>query len=324
MKGRYEIVVQNRRLHYRFTIERNVTILRGDSATGKTTLINMISDYQRLGKQSGVTVVSDKPCVVLTAQNWQLNLTQIQDSIIFIDEGEAFVRSKEFAEAIQNSGNYYVIATRASLFNIPYSIREIYGIKNKAGNRYQGTKRLYAEFIQLYKKLQNIEDKPDLVIVEDTNAGFEFFSHCFERQGIRCVSAKGKSNIFGILKKEIYSSALIIADGAAFGAEIERIIALKKAKKIRIYLPEFFEWMILKADLLKETDIKQILENPSSYIESLKYISWERYFTALLIERSQNTYLQYNKSHLNPNYLHKKEETAIQNIIKEIDETIFL
>ena len=118
MKGRYEIVVQNRRLHYRFTIERNVTILRGDSATGKTTLINMISDYQRLGKQSGVTVVSDKPCVVLTAQNWQLNLTQIQDSIIFIDEGEAFVRSKEFAEAIQNSGNYYVIATRASLFNI--------------------------------------------------------------------------------------------------------------------------------------------------------------------------------------------------------------
>ena len=82
--------------------------------------------------------------------------------------------------------------------------------------------------------------------------------------------------------------------------------------------------MILKADLLKETDIKQILENPSSYIESLKYISWERYFTALLIERSQNTYLQYNKSHLNPNYLHKKEETAIQNIIKEIDETIFL
>ena len=64
MKGRYEIVVQNRRLHYRFTIERNVTILRGDSATGKTTLINMISDYQRLGKQSGVTVMSDKPCVV--------------------------------------------------------------------------------------------------------------------------------------------------------------------------------------------------------------------------------------------------------------------
>ena len=73
----------------------------------------------------------------------------IHDSIVFIDEGDKFVASEDFARAVKNTDNYYVIATRASLFNLPYSIKEIYGIKNVSGNRYQGTKRLYAEFYPL-------------------------------------------------------------------------------------------------------------------------------------------------------------------------------
>ena len=42
MKGKHKIVVKNNRLHYEFEIKRNITIIKGDSATGKTTLINMI------------------------------------------------------------------------------------------------------------------------------------------------------------------------------------------------------------------------------------------------------------------------------------------
>lgn len=50
MKGKYEVVVKSRRLQYKFTVFRNITILRGDSATGKTTLIDMIAAYQEMGK----------------------------------------------------------------------------------------------------------------------------------------------------------------------------------------------------------------------------------------------------------------------------------
>ena len=49
MTGKYEVIVNSRRLQYKFTINRNITILRGDSATGKTTLIDMISSYQQNG-----------------------------------------------------------------------------------------------------------------------------------------------------------------------------------------------------------------------------------------------------------------------------------
>ena len=48
MKGRYRVIVQNNRLHYDFEIKRNITIIQGDSATGKTTLINMLRQAENL------------------------------------------------------------------------------------------------------------------------------------------------------------------------------------------------------------------------------------------------------------------------------------
>lgn len=71
MKGKYEVVVKSRRVQYKFSVIRNITILRGDSATGKTTLIDMIAAYQENGEASGVTVISKKQCTVLTGIRWQ-------------------------------------------------------------------------------------------------------------------------------------------------------------------------------------------------------------------------------------------------------------
>ena len=62
MKGKYEVVVKSRRVQYKFSVIRNITILRGDSATGKTTLIDMIAAYQENGEASGVTVISKTRC----------------------------------------------------------------------------------------------------------------------------------------------------------------------------------------------------------------------------------------------------------------------
>lgn len=35
MKGKYHVVVQNKRLRYEFDIKRNITVIGGDSVTGK-------------------------------------------------------------------------------------------------------------------------------------------------------------------------------------------------------------------------------------------------------------------------------------------------
>jgi len=46
---------------------------------------------------------------------------------LFIDEGNRFVHSKEFAKAIQKTDNYYVIVTREGVESLPHSVEEIYG-----------------------------------------------------------------------------------------------------------------------------------------------------------------------------------------------------
>ena len=86
MRGKHRIVVQNKRIRYDFEIKRNITILRGDSATGKTTLVDMIREYYQNGIASGVDLQCEKECTVLEGRTWSGQLSMMQDSIVFIDE----------------------------------------------------------------------------------------------------------------------------------------------------------------------------------------------------------------------------------------------
>lgn len=51
MRGSHRIIVQNKRLRYDFEVKRNITVIRGDSATGKTALVDMIREYSENGKR---------------------------------------------------------------------------------------------------------------------------------------------------------------------------------------------------------------------------------------------------------------------------------
>ena len=95
MKGKHKIVVKNNRLHYEFEIKRNITIIKGDSATGKTTLINMIRQFANLGNASGIEIECDAPCTVLEGNMWQMLLKNLSGNIIFIDEENQFIRQQE-------------------------------------------------------------------------------------------------------------------------------------------------------------------------------------------------------------------------------------
>ena len=77
MKGKYHIVVQNNKLRYELDIRRNITIIRGDSATGKTKLIDMIEQAASLGEGSGVEVFCERPCRTLAGKDWALVLPNI-------------------------------------------------------------------------------------------------------------------------------------------------------------------------------------------------------------------------------------------------------
>lgn len=86
---------------------------------------------------------------------------------------------------------------------------------------------------------------------------------------------------------------------------------IENKDNINLYLPESFEWLILDSDLLDNSDVRTILSAPEECIDSEEYFSWERYFTHLLIEETEGSYLKYSKAKLNPAYLHEKSLNVI-------------
>lgn len=214
MKGSYHIVVQNKRLRYDLNIRRNITVIRGDSATGKTTLINLLEQAAALGDSSGVEVICRRPCRTLSGNDWNIILPGIHEQIIFLDEENRFVKSREFAAAVKASDNYFVIMTREDLPNLPYSVDEIYGIH--ASGKYHDLKRTYNELYHIYSSEElSGAQKPETVIVEDSNSGYDFFRAICNEKEIACISAEGKSNLKNAVGKLGKESALVIADGAA-------------------------------------------------------------------------------------------------------------
>ncbi len=177
MKGTYHIEISNRNLKYEFDIRRSLTIIQGDSATGKTTLIDLIREYH-MDKKSGINLSCQRPCRVLEGDLWREQTEFIKDTILFIDEGAAFVETEEFASVAKNSSNYFVIVTRANLEMLPVSVEEVYGIRSSG--KYGTLQPVYHEMYRLYslgEQNAGLNFKPQRIIVEDSNSGYEFLEH---------------------------------------------------------------------------------------------------------------------------------------------------
>lgn len=317
MKGIHKVTIYTKRIRYDFELRRNITVIRGDSATGKTTLIDMVQEYVNNPSGSPVELICDKSCYVLSGVLWREQLAGIRDSIVFIDEGNEFIKTDEFAREIQKTDNYYVIATRESLPSVPYSVEEIYGIR--VSGKYGTLKQSYHEFYRIYELNELRADiEPDVVITEDSNSGFQFFEAVCKEKQLKCISANGKSNVFQCLKSS-KENTLVIADGAAFGSEIDKVLRLLETREsAALYLPESFEWLILLSGIIKDHELVEILEDPSDFVRSEEHFSWERFFTALLTEKTKDTYLAYTKRKLNEAYLNEKVKHAILEVMEKI------
>ncbi|SDA41879.1 hypothetical protein SAMN02910275_00304 [Butyrivibrio sp. INlla18] len=319
MKGKHHVLLETNKVKYEFDIKRNITIIQGDSATGKTTLASLVSDNSRYGEAAGIRLQSDVPCVTYNGGDfWKQEFEAYQDTIIIIDEGNSFIFTKEFAKTIQNTSNYYVLITRKPLYYLPYSVSEIYGIRTSG--KYHYPEKIYHEFYPLYFQEVDPDEKKGckILVVEDKRAGYQFYTHSLD--GINCISAEGNSNI--IKKVMEYANAsneiTVIADGAAFGAYVGELVSYRKQSDFAIYLPESFEWMVLKAGVVNFDNIEDVLSKPEEYIESKEYFSWERYFTSTLRNCTASDLIKsYSKDALKPYYFSGKNKEKILSVIPE-------
>ena len=315
MIGKYKVEVYNKKVHYFLTIKRNITILQGNSATGKTELIRLIQEHETNGSSSGITLICDMNCTVLTAVDWELRLSSMRDHIVFIDETAAFIRSQRFAELVKGSDNYFVIVSRDALSQLPYSINEIYGLRNVSDTqKYRTYKRVYNEMYKLYYVDPRITKEPEVVITEDSNAGYEYFDTLYH--GL-CISAHGKNNVYDTIRNVQGKTVLAIVDGAAYGSEIGKVLRYLEGgnAKCTLYAPESFEYLILSSGLVDVP--KSILQETYLYADSKAYMSWEEYYSSYLAYITRNTVYLYSKLRLAEVYKTKGAVAKISEIMPE-------
>lgn len=81
MKGSYRFRVKSKKIIFEFSIRRNITVIRGKSASGKTTLLHMMYEYLRIGRESGYSVSADSSYYVYlrkeVGRSWQEGKVEI-------------------------------------------------------------------------------------------------------------------------------------------------------------------------------------------------------------------------------------------------------
>lgn len=307
MKGSIKVVVSTKKLRYELNLRRNITIIQGDSATGKTTLIQIIGDYLSGRTGPGTEVICERKCAVLSGdtESAVIRLRALADAVVFVDEQERFLYSKEFAEAVLDSNCYFVFITRDGLNMLPYSVNEIYCLRNSG--YYQNTRQVYNSMHQVYPEIRVTENiEPTVVLTEDSNAGYEMYGAVFRSERVSCESAGGKSNVAKYILTNREKKIFAIVDGAAFGSDMQSTVhALESSPGSHVWTPESFEYLLLQSGIIQAEGLREIMQDPGAFIESREFGSWERFFAGLLEDLTRNTIYAYSKKKLNSNYFTK-------------------
>ena len=299
MNGEVHIELSTAKIKYNLKFDRNISIIRGYSGTGKSYLCNLVS--LALAGDETVTLNSHgASCIVMPAVTvnspttlpWDEIVAQASNTVFFIDEMCDCLHSGSFSKAIKNTSNYYVIISRRDYSDLTYSVNSIYEFKEDIEDLVP-----IITNAQLYPSSSRTI-APCKLITEDEGAGYFFYQHLYN---IPVVSAHSKTRVAKCLKTELYKhtkGVTAIVDGAAFGPELDKCIKLILSEpSYHIYFPESFEWILLHSLVFQDNpEIQHILTDYLETIDWTKFISVERYMTDILeTETKKLGKLKYNK-----------------------------
>lgn len=321
MKGRYLLKIRNSKLAYELVLNSNITVLSGNSATGKTTLYDMVSE---LGKSNGSIHcnMSDK-VVALSDALFLLGGSDTlskyyNGKIIIVDEGFGFYNDLDFVKFVNMGTNYFILITRQPLDLLDYSVMSIMKLVPITGRIVKNIS------VPMYIDERVKPYLPEIIITEDSNSGNKFFSSLFN---IPVVSANGKDNIINTIEGLItkYTKICVIADGAAFGNVANRLMNDREIlNSLSVICPESFEYILLSCPTLSRY-LNDELVSTEDYCEYTKCLTWEQYFTSLLknVMISNYDHIRYSKSKLGSFFMSQDFYDKAKEFLSDLDSGCF-
>ena len=147
MKGKYDISIWDNKIRFELVLERQITVIKGKSGTGKSTLFMMFEDMLNKGRVTGIHCnCKDKIRVLSLSDDFKTIISNEHDKIFVFDEYFDYIQTQEFAEAVNNSDNYFIFITRSGRMNwLTYSVNNIYELRTERDGLKFVT-RLYAKY----------------------------------------------------------------------------------------------------------------------------------------------------------------------------------
>lgn len=283
MRGIKIITIKtNNNSKYELVLRRPITIIAGDSGTGKSEMISIIEDYKKEG--SCIRVDSPNELMVLnlddSEKDFGVNWKKLNGKIVFIDESSnKSVSKKEFANLIKGIDAYFVIVGRGPYKCIPYGVKDIL-IPDKIS--YEHTfKYAYPDSFIFSSKTYK------MICTEDECSGFFIFRKIFGEENV--TNCHSKSNVIPYINNDI-KGYLFIVDECGFGSEIEEVCSLSKFgdSDFSVWMPESMEYLILKSNAFgTNTRLRSRVTNVDVYkdeslVDIPPYESYEDFWDKLL------------------------------------------
>lgn len=285
--GEHRLVVERRKVRYEITIRHKLSIIQGDSGTGKTYLSKMIFESTSLGQYANISIRCDLKVYAVTSLETMRNAINDGYQLLVIDEtyfrpmtmGDS---GESVARLIKDKPVYCIFITRdAGYTSLPVDVDACYTLQYTT----KGSKVIVTNE-QLYDWKNEGTIKPSIVYTEDTKVGHSFFKRTLP--DCKVIGVGGTGNLKKLLMHKLESdisgndAVVIIADGCAFGMVMSYYVLLKNKLRdlgidIRLYIPPPFEYMILDSGIIPKVD-KSRLQNAFMYAKIEKYMSFEKYY----------------------------------------------
>lgn len=288
---------------YKLLIREKVTVIRGQSGTGKTRLIDIIRNtvpgnptYQvNVSHRLFISAPSAADLLRNSVESWK-------DTLVFVDERIVDSLGDYFCSLVRESEAYWIIISRNDdiLRTIPFSMFEAYEFVKT--NNVIVNKQIFSCDSRTFGGKFAVNTVTGF-ITEDSASGWYFFNKALPKAIVK-DSASSNTKVVSTVIKHLGSSAciLVLFDACAFGPFLGDLLSLLdmpeyKQSDICFYAMESFEWFLLHSLQLKHLPkVQDVLSNPYKYAYHPKYITYEGFYEEELSDNCIVMGKSYDKS----------------------------
>lgn len=108
------IKVHTVKVTYDLDFKRSVSVIRGESGTGKTYLSVLLEQYQRLKGSSGVSITCDRHVTTVLEDpvNYNTYIAEHCNDVVFLDEEVAIRKASSLLRGLKDAGAWIVVISR--------------------------------------------------------------------------------------------------------------------------------------------------------------------------------------------------------------------